>query len=81
MPTVFAGRGYRMFFYSDEVSPREPMHVHITRGNTTAKFWIEPELHLAGGGRFNRVELNEIEQLIMERIDDIRSRWNAHFRS
>ncbi|MGH2633154.1 MAG: DUF4160 domain-containing protein [Tepidiformaceae bacterium] len=78
---MFVERGYRVFFYSDGGTPREPMHVHITKGRGKAKFWIEPQLRVAIATRFNDIELNELERLIMGHIDDIRSMWDGHFRS
>ena len=81
MPNVFVERGYRVFFYSDEGTPTEPMHVHVSKGRGKAKFWIEPDVRLARAIRFHDVELNELERLIIGHIDDIRSKWNGHFRS
>ena len=37
MPTVFSEGGYRFFFYSNEGNPREPVHVHVERGDGEAK--------------------------------------------
>jgi hypothetical protein len=41
MPTVFHERGFRFFFYSDEGSPLEPVHIHVVRDEAEAKFWLE----------------------------------------
>ncbi|GAA0492800.1 MULTISPECIES: DUF4160 domain-containing protein [Tatumella] len=38
MPTVFRIGAYRFYFYSHE--PNEPAHVHIDKGNATAKIWL-----------------------------------------
>lgn len=38
MPTVLRIRGYRFFFYSNE---HLPQHIHVEKGNNTAKFNIE----------------------------------------
>ena len=40
MPTVLREEGYRFYFYSHE--PNEPPHVHVDKGGSTAKFWLEP---------------------------------------
>ena len=47
MPVVFHYRGFRFFFYSNEGTPREPVHIHVEKDNLEAKFWLEPELRLA----------------------------------
>jgi len=46
MPTVFRERGFRFFFYSNEGSPRESLHIHVEKGSAEAKFWLEPEIRL-----------------------------------
>lgn len=42
MPVVFTTNGLRFFFFSNERSPREPLHVHVRRGGDIAKIWLEP---------------------------------------
>jgi hypothetical protein len=42
MPEVFRERGFRFFFYSNEGSPREPVHIHVEKDNVEAKFWLNP---------------------------------------
>lgn len=40
MPVVFRYRGCRFFFYSNEGVPKEPLHVHVQKGEAVAKFWL-----------------------------------------
>jgi hypothetical protein len=40
MPTVLRIGNFRFHFYSDE--GREPAHIHVRRGNTECKFWLDP---------------------------------------
>ena len=43
MPTVFRNvLGYKVYFWSNENDPREPVHVHVGKriGDDDAKFWI-----------------------------------------
>ena len=40
MPTVLRLGPYRFHFYSRE--NREPAHIHVSRDNLEAKFWLEP---------------------------------------
>ncbi len=42
MPVVFRYKGYRFFFYSNEGNPREPLHIHVRKGDAIAKLWLEP---------------------------------------
>jgi hypothetical protein len=41
MPVVFRYKGFRFFFYSNEGSPRKPVHVHVRSGSSEAKLWLE----------------------------------------
>ena len=43
MPTVFRERGFRFFFYSNEGSPREPVHIHVEKADLEAKFLMMVE--------------------------------------
>ena len=47
MPVVFRHRGYKFYFYSDEGTPREPLHIHVKVGIADVKFWLRPEVHIA----------------------------------
>jgi len=40
MPTVLRIGSYRFHFYGND--RREPPHVHVERGDATAKFWLNP---------------------------------------
>ncbi len=40
MPTIARIGPYRIYFYSHDAS--EPEHVHVDRGDRTAKFWLRP---------------------------------------
>jgi hypothetical protein len=42
MPTVFQFQGFRFFFYSNEGDPREPVHIHVRKSGSEAKFWLDP---------------------------------------
>ncbi|MFP5210719.1 MAG: DUF4160 domain-containing protein [Acidobacteriota bacterium] len=44
MPTVFRHRGFRFFYYSNEGSPREPLHVHVMKDEMKAKSWLKPKV-------------------------------------
>ncbi|MBI1237759.1 MAG: DUF4160 domain-containing protein [Alphaproteobacteria bacterium] len=78
MPTVFRDRGYRFFFYSNEGSPREPVHIHVEKGSGVAKFWIDP-VQLSDSDGFNRKELKELADIIEAHQDWIERAWHEHF--
>ena len=42
MPVVITVDGFRLFFYSNEGHPREPLHVHVSKAECLAKLWVEP---------------------------------------
>jgi hypothetical protein len=47
MPVVFRDGGLRYFFFSNEGSPPEPIHVHVKGRGCDAKIWLEPEITIA----------------------------------
>ncbi|MFI3262944.1 MAG: DUF4160 domain-containing protein [Rikenellaceae bacterium] len=41
MPTVFEIFGMRFFFFANE---HQPIHIHVVKGDDSAKIAIEPEI-------------------------------------
>lgn len=80
MPVVFRSRGIKFHFFSNEGTPREPIHIHAERQDADAKFWLYPLVSVAKNFGYNRRELAELIFLIESRRDDIRRAWDAHFR-
>ncbi|HUS93190.1 MAG TPA: DUF4160 domain-containing protein [Phycisphaerae bacterium] len=76
-PTVFRWRGYRFFFFSRE---ENRMHVHVYCADGEAKFWMEPQVALAGNHGLSQSQLAEVRRIVEERKDDIARAWNEHFR-
>ncbi|MEJ2347519.1 MAG: DUF4160 domain-containing protein [Gammaproteobacteria bacterium] len=75
-PTVFRKRGYRFFFFSrEETRP----HIHVYSGDGEAKFWIEPTVELARHYRYTQRQLREIEGIVEEYRDVIRTAWRERF--
>ncbi len=75
-PTVFREKGYRFFFFSREESR---VHVHVYCGDGEAKFWLEPEIELAGNHHLSRRQLKELEDIIEAHYDELKSAWQEHF--
>lgn len=79
MPVIFREQGYRFFFYSNEGTPREPIHVHVRKGERLAKYWLEPIFSLVENHGFKGTELREIRDILSRRERHIREAWNDHF--
>jgi hypothetical protein len=73
MPLVFRWKGYRFHFFSNEGDPREPVHVHVTRGGADARFWLQPEVNVAYNKGFNAHALAILTRIVEERRGDRRS--------
>jgi hypothetical protein len=79
MPVIFRYKGYRFFFFSNEGDPREPMHVHVRKGEATAKLWIDPTVAVAEAYRMDASELRELAKVVEENRNVIERSWNEHF--
>ena len=77
-PTVFRWKGYRFFFFSRE---EDRMHVHAYCADGEAKFWIEPEVHVAKNHGLSETQLAEAAHAVKERRDEITEAWREHFGS
>ena len=75
MPTIVRVKGYRLYFVSFDGSER--MHVHVRKGNESAKVWISP-LSVAWSD-FRAYENREILGVVAENMDLIREKWHEHF--
>lgn len=68
MPTVMRIGPYRFHFYSRENS--EPAHVHVSRDDYEAKFWLQP-VTLAANYGFRSAELRDIRRLVDEHCESL----------
>ena len=64
MPVVFRYNGVRYFFFSNEGSPREPIHIHAQQGDAEAKFWLWSAVAVAGSRGFDRRALAEMIEVV-----------------
>lgn len=78
MPIVFRSDGFKFFFYSNEGDPREPVHVHVTKGGDKAKFWLRP-VALAVNIGFDSRTLRVLERMVEQNAPLIERVWNEHF--
>jgi hypothetical protein len=56
------------------------MHVHVYCANGQAKFWLEPSIELAENNGLRSGEITTARHLIEEHCDEIKRRWQDHFR-
>ncbi|MGA2276570.1 MAG: DUF4160 domain-containing protein [Terracidiphilus sp.] len=79
MPVVFRERGFKFFFYSNEGSPREPLHIHVEKDNVEAKFWLNPAVSVAYNDGYNARVLRELQSMVEANKNRIVRVWNEHF--
>lgn len=79
MPTVLRSGSYRIFFYSNEGNPREPMHVHVRTAGKEAKVWLQPRTAIADSRGFNSREQATIISIIEANRAFIEQAWHDHF--
>jgi len=72
MPTVLRIGPYRFHFYSREGN--EPPHIHVTRDDLEAKFWLRP-VDLAANLGYSASELRDIKRLIEEHCEMLESAY------
>jgi len=75
MPTTLRVGPYRFYFYSYDCG--EPRHTHVDRESMSAKFWLDPDISLAENHGYNRKELRDIEKIIRNNLNTLRSNWDA----
>lgn len=79
MPAVFRYKGFRFFFYSNEGSPREPVHVHVRSGSSEAKLWLEPQVRIAASFGFDASTLRELVEVAQSNRTLIERTWHEYF--
>ena len=79
MPTLWVEDGFRFFFYSNEGSPREPVHVHVEKGDAEAKFWIWPEVRVAYNEGYDARTLRRLMGMVEAERGRIERGWHEYF--
>ncbi len=77
MPTVLRIGSYRFHLYAND--RREPPHVHMERGDATAKFWLNPVRFQRGRG-FGRRETNRLQDMVEAHHERLLRSWNEYFK-
>ena len=79
MPTVFRHDGFRFFFYSNEGSPLEPIHIHVLKAGAEAKFWLRKEIVLERSDGFDARTLRRLATVVEQHRVEIEEIWREHF--
>jgi hypothetical protein len=79
-PTVLSADGFRLFFYSREISGGrlEPPHVHVHKAGAAAKVWLN-SVEIAYAAGCSPAQLRRIRELTREHRDQLLGAWDAHF--
>ena len=75
MPTIFILFGFRFMFYAND---HEPIHVHVIKGDVSAKFTLFPVTLIKNNG-LKSSELKLVESVIEENQEVIAEHWNKFF--
>ena len=75
-PTIARDGPYRLFFFS-----REEPRMHVAHPDGETKFWLEPEVSLAGHTGLSNSELLEAERVVTRHLEEITHAWRKHFGS
>lgn len=75
MPTIFIVLGFRFMFDSND---HLPIHVHVVKGDSMAKFSINSVTLIENYGMSNS-EVKMIESIIEENEEIIAEHWNNFF--
>jgi len=51
--------------------------MHVDRENSSAKFWLDPDVSLAENRGYRRKELRDIERITRENLEKLRNEWDA----
>jgi hypothetical protein len=76
MKVVLRVKGFRFYFFSRE---ERRAHVHVQHADGEAKFWIDPGVELAVNFSLKPKQIVEVQKLIEEHLNEIRSAWAKHF--
>ncbi len=86
MPIVMFYRGYRIYFWSDEGKPLEPVHVHISKipHKDAPKFWVMSDRSVRYDGKSTNeltdIEIRRAEKYLSSYSDVIIEKWKDYFK-
>lgn len=77
MPTILFVKGFRLFFFSGD--GKEPVHIHVKKGDGDGKIWLFPEVRVAYLVGFSVQEEKQILDIVVENRETIIKKWNEYF--
>lgn len=75
MPTVFDILGLRGYFFSGD---HLPIHLHVVKGNYSAKIQVEPEIKVISNSGLKQKEISTALELVEKYHDEIIEMWNQY---
>ncbi len=57
----------------------EPLHIHVRKGEAVAKFWLEPNVTVAGSYALTSSQLRELMKAAEQNMETIERYWNEYF--
>lgn len=76
MPTVLLIDGFRFFFYMNE---HLPVHIHVSKGGSSAKINLVPEVDLVYSDGFKAKEVKQIVNIVIEHRTLLIEKWYETF--
>jgi hypothetical protein len=76
MPVILRFNGIDFFFYSNE---HRPIHVHVRKGNASAKIQIEGGIKIVESINFSPNALKVIKKFCKKNEDYIIQEWEGYF--
>ena len=64
-------------FYSNEAN--EPVHIHISKGDGVAKYWLDPDVIEEYSYGFKVKERRDVKILVNEHSKFLRDKWHEYF--
>ena len=84
MPSFPSLLGFKVFMWSNEGKPLEPVHIHVSKGipsKNATKFWIlsNGKVELAdNGSQLNAKELSRIKRALEDYTDIYIAKWESY---
>ena len=77
MPTILYLYGFYFRFYSNEND--EPPHIHVFKGDATAKYWLIPTTSEVYSYGFSNSENKKIKNLVEQNKELFKLKWYEYF--
>lgn len=82
MPQLLRIGPYTIYFWSNEGTPLEPIHVHIARGHATStatKLWITKVILCNNNSKIPEKILRKLIRMVEANSEDIIAEWLDRF--